>query len=285
MAGRSLLEGTTVYLSGPMDFVRDRRDEATNGWRARITSVLEKEFGVRVFDPWFKPLVRGRDRYGIEDADSTGDRDHWVFGDSEDAARIRSRLSGRFWEVMHIDLRMVDLSDFVIAYCPTNLYSVGTPHEIVLARQQHKPVLLVSPPVRFDAWHKLRAETSSNPRLKALFEAAEVEVVARENPTGAPSQWYMTLVGSESFFDGFGWDDVRDRYEWPRNYLDDREQGEPGAARPLLPFLKAATTDNVPRRWDGRLGDRGAYRRNDDWLVLERTAEDAHDQQGRSPNP
>lgn len=41
---------------------------------------------------------------------------------------------------MHIDLRMVDMSDFVIAYCPTNIYSVGTVHEIVVTREQHKPV-------------------------------------------------------------------------------------------------------------------------------------------------
>ncbi len=30
-----------------------------------------------------------------------------------------------FWETLHIDLRMVDTSDFTIAYVPTNIYSVG----------------------------------------------------------------------------------------------------------------------------------------------------------------
>ena len=57
------------------------------------------------------------------------------------------RCAEAFWPALHIDLRMVDTSDFVIAYCPTNVYSVGTPHEIILARQQRKPVLFVSPPV------------------------------------------------------------------------------------------------------------------------------------------
>jgi hypothetical protein len=52
---------------------------------------------------------------------------------------------------------MVDTSDFVIAYCPTNVYSVGTPHEIVLCRQQRKPVLFVSPQVTFDSLDGLRA--------------------------------------------------------------------------------------------------------------------------------
>jgi hypothetical protein len=35
-----LLHGARVYLSGPMDFVANREDEKTNGWRARIGNVL-----------------------------------------------------------------------------------------------------------------------------------------------------------------------------------------------------------------------------------------------------
>jgi hypothetical protein len=44
-----------------------------------------------------------------------------------------------------MDLRMVDTSDFIVAYVPTNVYSVGTPHEIILCRSERKPVLFVSP--------------------------------------------------------------------------------------------------------------------------------------------
>jgi len=51
---------------------------------------------------------------------------------------------------------MMDTSDFVICYCPTNIYSVGTPHEIILARQQRKPVLFVSPYVDFPTLGLLR---------------------------------------------------------------------------------------------------------------------------------
>lgn len=142
---RSLLRGTTVYLSGPMDFVASRAEERRNGWRTRVRMVLES-WGVRVFDPWFKPIVRNLGRYGIEDETTTQARASWRFDDGLVGATARSALSGSFWPVMHVDLRMVDLSDFIIACCPTNLYSVGTPHEIVVARQQRKPVLLVSPP-------------------------------------------------------------------------------------------------------------------------------------------
>jgi hypothetical protein len=276
---RPLLEGSTVYLSGPMDFVRDRSDEATNGWRARITQVLEGAFSARVFDPWFKPMVRGHGRYGIEDPNSTGGRRDWVFDDNPESARIRSRLSGRFWEIMHIDLRMVDLSDFVIAYCPTNLYSVGTPHEIVLARQQRKPVLLVSPPLHFRAWAELEKKLSGDPELAAMFEDAALEVIANPNPNGAPSQWYMTLVGSEGFFDGFGWDLYREEFKWSRNYLDEREEGDRAPKRPLLPFLKSLRVGNIPKRWDGRIGKRGDYVPNDDWLILEKQVEQSDPQQ------
>ena len=62
-----------------------------------------------------------------------------------------------------MDLRMVDTSDFMIAYCPTNIYSVGTPHEIIMATLQHKPVLFVSPPIVFPALHELRAHLADDP--------------------------------------------------------------------------------------------------------------------------
>jgi hypothetical protein len=269
----SLLNGSTVYLSGPMDFVVSRDEEATVGWRSRITDVLEA-WGVRVFDPWFKPAVRNLGRYGLEDETSTDARKDWVFDDDPDGARTRSRLSGDFWPVMHIDLRMVDLSDFLVACCPTNLYSVGTPHEIVVARQQRKPVLLVSPPVRYPRWRELEQKLADLQDLRSLLAAAGREVVVRENPTGVPSQWYMTLVGSESFFDGFGWAGYRERFGWPENYLDERERGEHAPRRPLLPYLEALGEGRLPQRWD-RAGDR--YRDNDDWLLLEKQAEERED--------
>ncbi len=266
----SLLRGTTCYLSGPMDFVVDRKQEALIGWRARLTDALES-WGVRVFDPWFKPMVRNLGRYGIEDETSNEERKDWIFDEGSRGAAVRSRLSGSFWPVMHIDLRMVDLSDFVIACCPTNLYSVGTPHEIVLARQQRKPVLLVSPPVRYPQWQALSDALKDQPELLSLLGDVQREVVVRDNPTGVPSQWYMTLVGSEVFFDGFGWDPYRARFKWASNYLDAREAQPHPPVRPLLPFLEQLDDGKRPQRWDGRSR---RFRDNDDWLLLEEQAND-----------
>jgi len=58
-------------------------------------------------------------------------------------AQARAWCARQFWETLHIDLRMVDTSDFSISYCPTNIYSVARA-EIIMATLQHKPVLFVS---------------------------------------------------------------------------------------------------------------------------------------------
>jgi hypothetical protein len=157
-----------------MDFVASREDEMRNGWRSRVGAFLRTRSCV-VFDPWQKPDVRGLQDYGREGSDTTKVREAWTFEDSRAGARARSRLTGKFWETLHIDLRMVDTSDFVVAYCPTNIYSVGTPHEIALCRQQRKPVLFVSPPVTFPALDALRAHLSERKDAAALKLLAELE--------------------------------------------------------------------------------------------------------------
>lgn len=127
------LNGARVYLSGPMDFVASRANEAKHGWRTRVGEFL-RELGTTVFDPWSKPEVRGLHDYGREGIDTTVIREQWTFEKGDKGAKTRSSITGRFWETLHIDLRMVDTADFLVAYCPTNIYSVGTPHEIALAR-------------------------------------------------------------------------------------------------------------------------------------------------------
>ncbi len=256
-----LLHGARVYLSGPMDFVASRADERRFGWRNRVGRFL-KSFGAIVFDPWQKPEVRGFHEYGREGDDTTDVRKTWTFDDTPASAEARARCSGHFWETLHIDLRMVDTSDFTIAYCPTNIYSVGTPHEIVMSRLQRKPVLFVSPQVTFPALTKLRRHLAQDAEGLKLLETLENEVPIKPNPEGIPSLWYMPLVGSENFFDGFGFADYRDQFGWERIPLDDREAGTE-LKRPLLPFLERLST-TLPKKWDNRTK---RYVRNDDWLL------------------
>src|SRR5262245_11496897 len=143
-----LLREARVYLSGPMDFVASREVEKTTGWRNRIGQFL-CNMGVTVFDPWNKPEVQGLHEYGREGEGTTNVRAEWSYEAGTKGAADRADVAESFSPALHIDLRMVDTSDFIVCFCPTNIYSVGTPHEIILAREQRKPVLFVSPYVHF----------------------------------------------------------------------------------------------------------------------------------------
>lgn len=259
----NLLSETRVYLSGPMDFVASRADERQNGWRNRIGEFL-REFGCIVFDPWVKPEVRGLLGYGREGDDTARLRETWSFEMCAEGKRARSRCVRTFWETLHIDLRMVDTSDFVIAYTPTNVYSVGTPHEIVVARQQFKPVLLVSPPIEFDALDDLRAHLADDETGTMLLDRLAAEVPIRPNPPGIPSLWYMPLIEGDNFFDGFGFAPYRERFGWQETTLDRREAEHP-PVRPLLPFLEKLN-DDLPTRWNADLEQDEP---DDDWILWE----------------
>ena len=265
MTKHHFLRGARVYLSGPMDFVASRADEKKLGWRNRIGDFL-RAHGAIVFDPWFKPGVRGAQQYGLEDVNSVDVREEWTFEPGQAGDEKRSHCAEKFWETLHIDLRMVDTSDFTIAYVPTNIYSVGTVHEIVLSRLQWKPVLFVSPPVAFPALDLLRAHLEERKDVHALqlLDRLGADVPIKPNPRGIPSLWYMPLVGSGNFFDGFGFAGYRDEFNWSEIPMDAREAEKP-PQNPLLPFLEKLTRE-LPQRWDNRLKK---YVPNDDWLLWE----------------
>ena len=260
---QDLLRRARVYLSGPMDFVASRELEAKQGWRTRIGNVL-REFGTIVFDPWNKPETRGLHDYGRETAESTKMRETWTFEDSAKGAGSRAKVTGHYWETLHIDLRMVDTADFLVAYCPTNVYSVGTVHEIALARQQRKPVLFVSPSIDFPSYEALAKHLAKDRVGTGLLKKLSDEVPIKANERGIPSLWYMPLVGGESFFDGFGFQlpAYQKRYGWKGTPIDEREKRRP-PARPLLPALEALNK-KIPQKWDNKFKK---FVRNDDWLL------------------
>lgn len=202
---QNILGGTRVYLSGPMDFVGSRVVEKYLGWRALLTPIL-RALGVSVLDPWNKPAVRGHFEYGQEGilpAKAEYEGDFWT------NPATRARFERDFWETVHIDCRMTDVSDFLISFVPTNIYSVGTVHEIVLARSQFKPVLFVSPPVKYEFFPEL---DRLDPQVKDLLRFYGL----KENPEGIPSQWYGNIVGGHNMFDGFGWEGLE--FKEPRFY-------------------------------------------------------------------
>jgi hypothetical protein len=158
---------------------------------------------------------------------------------------------------------MVDTSDFTVSYCPTNIYSVGTPHEVILATQQHKPVLFVSPPVAFPSLAKLREHLQGDAPGVALLEQLVREVPIKQNPRGMPSLWYLSLINTENFFDGFGFARYRKPFGWREEIPLDAHEKQFKPQRPLLPFLEQLNR-RLPKKWST------AQRRfvpDDDWLL------------------
>ena len=258
-----LLEGARVYLSGPMDFVASRAAEKQFGWRNRVSHFLQT-MGVTVFDPWYKPDVRGLHEYGRENAKSSEKiRARWTYAGGRKGAQERAWCAKQFWETLHIDLRMVDTSDFTISYCPTNIYSVGTPHEIIMATLQHKPVLFVSPPIVFPALQALRQHLQNDPQGSELLRRLEMEIPIKENARGIPSLWYIPLVGGENFFDGFGFAAYRRKFGWTDEIPIDRHERRFPPQRPLLPFVEKLN-HRLPRKWDSKLN---RFVPDDDWLL------------------
>jgi hypothetical protein len=266
------LAGCTVYLSGPMDFLaQSREEERVNGWRARVKQFLERR-GVNVLDPWYKPEIRALHGYGKEDDKSTEKRNRWTFGDTPEESALRAEICHSYWPTLHIDLRMVDKSDFLISFCPTNTYSVGTVHEIALARQQHKPVLFVSPPIplRFLTELSDHLLQTGDQRGQELLQRLRQEQPMKENPNGAPSLWYMGMLYGDYFFDSFGFEAYREQFGWKKSPLDEMEQQPPPRRRSLLPYLDRLD-DEIPKLYDSRLGQLVT---NDDWLIFDKHSEE-----------
>ncbi len=263
---KNVLSGATVYLSGPMDFVASRADEKKFGWRNRVGEFLRK-FGTTIYDPWSKPPVAGLPEYGKEDEFSANERQNWTYDPSKKGDLTRAELCNGFWPTPHIDLRMTDTADFLVAYCPTNIYSVGTVHEIVTARLQHKPVLLVTPPVTFSALDELDRHLKAKGDRKAAGLLADLatQVPIRPNPKAIPSMWYMAIIDSEYFFDGFGFAKYMKRFGWKSGVMDEREKRFP-PKRPLLPYLEKLNSKGIPKRYDL---ERRKYVDNAEWLIFE----------------
>lgn len=120
------LNGKSVYLAGP---IHDVADDGKS-WRAMMSPRL-KEFGISIEDPTHKSI------HGIGEV---GD-DKALF---KQLAKERKfdELKDKFWPVVRKDLRMIDKVDFMIAVYSPKVRMLGTIHELVIAQNQRKPILL-----------------------------------------------------------------------------------------------------------------------------------------------
>ena len=119
------LKGMRCYLCGAIGYVE--KDE----WRDAMGIWLEKK-GVVVLNPLAKPLLGFN-----EDLENKERR--LRLKEEENWGQIREEMR----EIRHIDLRMVDISDFIIVHVDIETYSVGTWEEVTLANRQKKPVLIM----------------------------------------------------------------------------------------------------------------------------------------------
>jgi len=120
------LKGNRCYLCGPMDKARDNGET----WRQQIKLDLA-DLGIIWLDPTHKPTSMAvesvESRRRLADAKQAGDFDYVC----EQMRVIRS-----------VDLRLVDVSDFLVVHIDTTTFSFGTIEEISGANRQKKPIIV-----------------------------------------------------------------------------------------------------------------------------------------------
>jgi len=120
------LKNQRVYLAGAMDRVADRG----NGWRDNITPFLEY-LGIVVFNPIKKPTT-----IGLEDEET-----HALKQQLKKDKKY-SELSALMKTIRSVDLRLVDISDFLIVNLDLDIHPCGTYEEIFWANRQKKPIIV-----------------------------------------------------------------------------------------------------------------------------------------------
>lgn len=123
------LYGSRCYLAGPMDKAKD----GGVGWRQDLTPFLQN-LGIVVLDPSNKKIDIG--------GETSVDRERRKFlKDSKQYDQLSSEV--RLLRI--VDLRMVDVTDFVIVNYDTETPMCGTMEEIFWANRIKHPVLFVCP--------------------------------------------------------------------------------------------------------------------------------------------
>jgi nucleoside 2-deoxyribosyltransferase len=120
------LKNLRVYLAGAMDRVADRG----TGWRDSITPFLHS-LEIVVFNPISKPTD-----VGLEDSDT-----HQIKTKLKSMARY-DELTAMMKTIRSVDLRLVDISDFLIVNLDLTVHPCGTYEEMTWANRQKKPIIV-----------------------------------------------------------------------------------------------------------------------------------------------
>ncbi len=120
------LKTQRVYLAGAMDRAVDRG----NAWRDGITPFLE-ELGIIVFNPIKKPTTLGQE-------DEATHKLKVQLKQNENYTELSSIMK----TIRSVDLRLVDISDFLIVNLDLDIHPCGTYEEIFWANRQKKPIII-----------------------------------------------------------------------------------------------------------------------------------------------
>ena len=120
------LKNQRVYLAGAMDRVKDRG----NGWRDDITPFLQS-LGIIVFNPIKKPTTTGQE-----------DEKTHKYKLKLKEEKNYDELSRLMKVIRSVDLRLVDISDFLIVNLDLDVHPCGTYEEIFWANRQKKPIIV-----------------------------------------------------------------------------------------------------------------------------------------------
>lgn len=119
------LWGTRAYGAGPMDRVSDNGKQ----WREDIEPFLTSK-GISFINPCNKPID-----IGLESIENKENRRLLIEQEQYDQLSKETKL------LRTVDLRCVDLADFIICHIDINIHLCGTYEEIFLANRQKKPVI------------------------------------------------------------------------------------------------------------------------------------------------
>lgn len=122
----NILKNSRCYLAGAID----KAEDFGRGWRIEVSDFLN-QIGVEVFNPCSKP------QHLINESGECVKYRHALKkkGQFEEVAAIMK-------EIRHIDLRMVDVCDFLIVHLDNDIRTCGTWEEIFTANRSKKPILI-----------------------------------------------------------------------------------------------------------------------------------------------
>jgi len=122
------LAHTRCYLAGAIEKVMHEDGGFT--WRQKVKKDL-KHLKINWLDPTCKPTS-----YGIESPETW--KDLTDAREKENLASVRAMM----FPICKVDLRMVDISDFIIVDIDPKIPTFGTHEEVGRAMSQNKPVLV-----------------------------------------------------------------------------------------------------------------------------------------------